>query len=186
MQRFSVSTTPLHGVVLLAHNRLGDDRGYLERLYCAEELRPLLGSRSILQINRTHTALRGTVRGMHYQRSPFAELKIVMCLRGAVHDIVVDIRTGSPTFLGSHHFRLAADDRQALVIPEGFAHGFQALANGSELLYFHTARYYPEAEGGLNVRDPRLGIEWPLPVVGLSERDERHPMLQDDFDGVPA
>jgi dTDP-4-dehydrorhamnose 3,5-epimerase len=176
--------TPLAGLRILQRKPIGDSRGYLERLYCADELQALAPGRHIAQINHTLTASRGTVRGMHFQRPPHAEIKFVSCLRGEVFDVAVDLRNNSPTFLRWHAEVLSADNHKTLVIPEGFAHGFQTLTDDCQMLYFHTAAYQPGAEGGCNAQDPRLAIPWPLPVAGLSPRDAAHPMLGDDFAGV--
>jgi len=182
--RFDILDTPLSGLRVLQRKPIGDSRGYLERLFCDEELQALAPGKHIAQINHTMTASRGTVRGMHYQRPPHAEIKFVSCLRGEVFDVAVDLRHNSPTFLHWHAELLSADNHKTLVIPEGFAHGFQTLTDDCEMLYFHTATYQPGAEGGLNAQDPRLAIHWPLPVAGLSPRDAAHPMLDDGFIGV--
>ncbi len=182
--RFDILDTPLSGLRVLQRKPVGDSRGYLERLFCSEELQALAPGKHIEQINHTLTASRGTVRGLHFQRSPHAEIKFVSCLRGEVFDVAVDLRHNSPTFLCWHAEVLSADNHKTLVIPEGFAHGFQTLTDDCEMLYFHTAAYQPRAEGGLNPQDPRLAIQWPLPVAGLSPRDAAHPLLGDDFTGV--
>jgi dTDP-4-dehydrorhamnose 3,5-epimerase len=177
--RFDIRGTPLEGLKLIRRRPIGDARGYLERLYCADELQELISGKGIVQINRTLTGRRGTVRGMHFQRSPYAETKFVSCLRGEVFDVAVDLRRGSPTLFRWHAEVLGADDHKTLVIPEGFAHGFQTLAEDCEMLYFHTAAYQPEAEGGFNARDPRLAIRWPEAITGLSERDAALPFTSD-------
>ncbi|MBZ0067404.1 MAG: dTDP-4-dehydrorhamnose 3,5-epimerase [Thiobacillus sp.] len=182
--RFDILETPLTGLRILQRKPIGDSRGYLERLFCSEELQALAPGRHIAQINHTFTAARGTVRGMHFQRPPHAEIKFVSCLRGEVFDVAVDLRDNSPTFLRWHAEVLSADNHKTLVIPEGFAHGFQTLTDNCEMLYFHTAIYQPEAEDGLNAQDPRLAIQWPLPVTGLSPRDAAHPPLDNGFAGV--
>lgn len=182
--RFDILDTPLDGLCVLQRKLIGDSRGYLERLFCAEELQILAPGKNIAQINHTLTASHGTVRGMHYQHPPHAEIKFVSCLRGEVFDVAVDLRHNSPTFLRWHAEVLSADNHKTLVIPEGFAHGFQALTDDCEMLYFHTAAYQPGAEGGLNAQDPRLAIFWPLPVTELSPRDAAHPFLNKTFIGV--
>ena len=182
--RFDILETPLAGLRVLQRKLIGDSRGYLERLFCSEELQVLAPGKPIAQINHTLTASRGTVRGMHFQRPPHAEIKFVSCLRGEVFDVAVDLRDNSPTFLCWHAEVLSADNHKTLVIPEGFAHGFQTLTDDCEMLYFHTAAYQPSAEGGLNVQDPRLAIQWPLLVAGLSPRDAAHPLLDNGFIGV--
>lgn len=184
MNRFTVTDLPLPGLKLVERQRLGDARGFFSRLFCAAELRAAGWSKAIAQVNYTHTAKAGTVRGMHFQRPPHAEMKLVSCLRGEVWDVAVDLRAGSKTFLRWHAERLSADNGRALLIPEGFAHGFQTLSDEVELLYCHSAAYAPEAEAGLNPREPRLAIPWPLPVAELSPRDSRHPLLTAQFAGV--
>jgi dTDP-4-dehydrorhamnose 3,5-epimerase len=182
--RFDIMETPLAGLRVLQRKPIGDNRGYLERLYCNEELQALAPGKPISQINHTLTAARGTVRGMHFQRPPHAEIKFVSCLRGEVFDVAVDLRDNSPTFLRWHAEVLSADNHKSLVIPEGFAHGFQTLTDDCEMLYFHTTAFHPGAEGGLNAQDPRLRIQWPLPVARLSPRDAAHPLLDNSFTGV--
>ncbi len=175
--RFDISETPLAGLHVLGRKPLGDHRGCLERLFCSADLASIIGGRSIAQINRTHTAARGTVRGMHFQHPPHAEMKLVSCLRGEVFDVVVDMRPDSPTRFQWHAEVLSPGNHKTLAIPEGFAHGFQTLSEDCEMLYFHTAAYHPSAEGGLNPRDPLLAIDWPLPISGISERDALHPFI---------
>ncbi|MBK7137198.1 MAG: dTDP-4-dehydrorhamnose 3,5-epimerase family protein [Rhodocyclales bacterium] len=184
--RFDVLATPVAGLQVLQRKPIGDDRGYLERLFCMDELQALLPGKRIEQINHTLTSGRGTVRGLHFQHPPHAETKFVHCLRGEVFDVAVDLRRGSPTFLRWHAEVLSAANHRTFVIPEGFAHGFQALADDCEMLYFHTAAYRQTAEGRLHAQDPRLAIRWPLPVAGLSPRDAAHAFLDAHFDGVAA
>lgn len=182
--RFDILDTPLHGLKVLQRRPIGDNRGYLERLFCAEELEALMGAKKIVQINHALTEKRGTVRGLHFQAPPYSELKIVSCLRGAVFDVAIDVRQGSSTFLRWHAEVLSAENHRSLVIPEGFAHGFQTLADDSELLYMHTAVYEPAAEGGLHPQDPSLAIEWPEAISELSARDASHALARQDFFGV--
>jgi dTDP-4-dehydrorhamnose 3,5-epimerase len=184
MARFEIHPTPLAGLLSIQRQRLGDARGHLSRLFCADELAAAGWQRPIAQINHTFTAARGTVRGLHYQRPPLAEMKLVSCLAGEVWDVAVDLRAGSPTFLHWHAEVLSAENGRALLIPEGFAHGFQALTDGVAMLYLHSTAYAPQAEAALQVHDPRLAIAWPLPVQGLSPRDAAHALLTDDFRGV--
>lgn len=180
--RFEQFGTPLAGLFLIQRKPLGDERGYLERLYCAEDLRAMAPGKNIVQINHTLTVKRGTVRGLHFQRPPHAETKMVTCLRGEVFDVVVDLRKNSPTFLHWHAEILSAGNHKSLAIPEGFAHGFQTLTTDCEMLYFHTAPFHPEAEVALHALDPRLAIAWPEPVTELSPRDAGHPMLTAEFE----
>jgi len=182
--RFDIVDTPLEGLKLILRRPIGDDRGYLERLFCADELNSLMAGRQIVQVNHTLTTRRGAVRGMHFQYPPHAEIKLVTCLRGEVFDVAVDVRRGSPTFLQWHSQVLGAGNHNTLLIAEGFAHGFQTLTADCEMLYFHTAAFEPGAEGGLNARDSRLAIAWPQAISELSPRDAAHPMVNEDFSGL--
>ncbi len=182
--RFDILDTPLLGLKLIQRKPIRDSRGYLERLFCADDLQTLILGKTIVQINHTLTARQGTVRGMHFQHPPHAETKFVSCLRGEVFDVAVDLRQGSPTFLHWHAEILSAGNHKTLMIPEGFAHGVQALTEDCEMLYFHTAAYQPGAECGLNAKDPRLNIRWPEAVAELSPRDAAHPLVTEDFGGV--
>lgn len=184
MKRFTVLDTPLAGLQLVQRQKLQDARGFLSRLFCAEELAAAGWHGPVAQINHTCTRQAGTVRGLHYQKAPHAEIKLVSCLRGAVWDVAVDLRPDSPTYLRWHAEELSADNGHALLIPQGFAHGFQALADDSELLYCHSSAHAPQAEAGLHPQDARLAIAWPLPVQGLSPRDAGHPLMSADFEGV--
>lgn len=184
MSRLSITDLPLAGLKRVERQRLGDTRGFLARIFCAEELRAADWTGPVAQINQTHTARRGTVRGLHFQHPPQAEMKLVSCIRGEVWDVAVDVRAGSNTFLRWHAELLSAANNRAMLIPAGFAHGLQALSDDVELIYCHSAPYDASAEGGLNPRDPRLAIGWPLPVGPLSPRDAQHPMLDDTFAGV--
>lgn len=184
--RFSLRPTPLAGLAAVERHALGDARGWLERLFCTEELEALIGRRRILQINRTQTARRGSVRGLHFQHPPHAECKLVSCLRGSVLDVAVDLRRGSPTFLHWHGELLSAGNRRSLWIPEGFAHGLQTLEDDCEMLYLHTALYSRTAEDGLDPFDPRLAIAWPEAVTEVSARDRGFAPLAADFAGIDA
>src|SRR5262245_5988985 len=179
-----ITPAPIGGVAVVEMEPCRDNRGTFTRLFCPTELREIIGTRQIAQINRSHTNSVGAVRGLHYQRSPFAEIKLVSCLKGRVWDVAVDLRAGSRTFLQWHAEELTAQNYRMLVIPEGCAHGFQVLEPDSELLYLHTAFYNSTSEGGVTPTDPRLRVQWPLPVVDLSDRDRSHPMLADDFTGL--
>ena len=184
--RFDILDTPIQDLKLLQRKPIGDERGYLERIYCIDELQALAPNINIAQINHTLTEKRGTVRGLHFQYPPYAEIKFVSCLRGEVFDVAIDIRRDSPTFLHWHAEILSAENHKTLVIPEGFAHGFQTLSKDCEMLYLHTATYRADAEGALNARDPQLGIQWPLPIEEQSARDSAHPFITEDFRGVAA
>jgi dTDP-4-dehydrorhamnose 3,5-epimerase len=184
VSRITLIDTPLQGLKILQRNPISDSRGFLERMFCQETLKEVLGQKSIRQINHTLTAREGTIRGFHFQYPPFSEIKIVSCLKGEVWDVVVDIRKDSPTFLQSFGVLLNAINHRSLFIPEGFAHGFQTLSADCEMFYFHTQDYNAGAEGGLNVLDPKLAIAWPHELSERSSRDEKHPFLEDTFLGI--
>jgi len=184
MSRFAIGKTALAGLAVVQRQRLSDSRGFLSRIFCAEELAAAGWTVPIAQINHTLTSRKGTVRGMHFQHPPHAEAKLVSCLRGSVFDVAVDLRHGSPSFLHWHGVELSAANGRALLIPPGFAHGFQALTDDAELLYCHSSAYTPAAEGAVHPLDPTLAIEWPLAVAELSERDANHPRIDGTFEGV--
>ena len=182
--RFKVFDTPISDLKVIERQQLGDGRGFLSRLFCATELSAIGWHKPIAQINQTFTRERGTVRGLHFQLPPQTEMKLITCLRGAVWDVAVDVRAGSPTFLQWHALELSESNCCAVLLPEGFAHGFQTLAKDCELLYVHSMPYSPKAEAGLNALDPKLSIRWPLETSGLSARDLQHPMIDLQFKGL--
>ena len=184
MSRFNFIPTPLSDMQLVQRKAIEDHRGFLSRFYCAEEFRAAGFIKPIAQINQTLTRQKGAVRGLHFQHPPHAETKLVSCLKGEIFDVAVDLRRDSPTFLHWYGVILSAENRKSLLIPEGFAHGFQALTEDCELIYLHTAAYCADAEGALNVSDPKLNITWPLPIDDLSDRDRNHPFIKSDFQGI--
>lgn len=184
MSRFDFIATTLDSLVLVQRKAIEDDRGFLSRFYCADEFREVGIDNNISQINHTLTRKKGAVRGLHFQHPPYAEVKLVSCLKGEILDVAVDLRRDSPTFLRWHSEILSAKNRKSLLIPKGFAHGFQTLTEDCELIYLHTASYCAEAEGALNVTDTRLSIAWPLPIADLSARDRSHPFIDENFQGV--
>ena len=182
--KMKILSTPLSGLNIVETNGYFDKRGAFQRFYCDKTLISLIGKREIVQINHSLTVEVGTIRGMHFQNHPHAEMKLIRCIRGRVWDVAVDIRKNSYTFLKWYAEELTPLNSRMMVIPEGFAHGFQVLEPNSELLYFHTARYEPESEGGIRFDDPLLGIRWPLNAVNLAIRDKRHSLIQPLFEGV--
>lgn len=185
MKRFQIQSTRLEGLCVIQRTAVGDDRGFLSRLFCSKELAAAGWTWPISQINHTATAASGTVRGMHFQLPLKAEAKLVSCIRGAVWDVAVDVRKDSPTFLQWHAEELSAENLRAMLIPPGFAHGFQTLMPDSELVYLHSEAYDSGLERGLNPQDPILAIPWPLDISNISPRDLGHQMLEVDFSGVP-
>ncbi len=179
-----IQQTAIKGVMVVETIPFIDQRGAFLRLFCERELSAILGARRIVQANYSRTEAVGAIRGLHYQRPPHAEMKLVRCLRGRVWDVALDLRQGSPTFLHWHAEELTPDNARMLVIPEGCAHGFQALEAGSEILYLVTAFYNPAMEAGIRFDDPALVISWPLPVTDLSEKDGQHVFLDNTFSGL--
>lgn len=179
-----VVNTPLTGVSLVENTPFCDDRGMFYRAFCTHDLTAVLGKRQIVQVNVSRTHATGALRGMHYQKPPHAEMKLIRCLRGKVWDVAVDLRCDSPTFMQWFGVELSPHNALMLVIPEGFAHGFQVLEEDSELLYLHTAHYVPASEGGVRYDDPSLAISWPLPVTDISNRDMNHPLITPNFGGI--
>ena len=184
MARFDIFQTDLNGLKVIVRKPILDERGFFERLFCADEFRALGLHKSISQINHTLTRNKGAARGLHFQYPPHAEIKVVSCLQGSVFDVAVDLRKDSPTFLKWHAEILSSDNQKSLFIPEGFAHGFQTLTENCELVYLHSESYKQEAEGALNLRDPAIGIKWPMPFTELSERDRNHHLINHDFIGI--
>jgi len=178
--------TPLAGVWVVESAPFRDQRGIFTRLFCDLELRELLGSRNIVQINRSLTWTQGGIRGLHYQLPPFAEMKLIRCLRGKVWDVAADLRRGSPSFGQWFATELSQDNDRMLVVPEGCAHGFQTLTPDCEMLYLHTAAYSPEHYGRVRWDDPVFGIRWPLPAQDLSVPDRDQPSLPPGFQGIAS
>lgn len=178
------TATPLTGAWSIDLQPFSDERGWFARYYCKNEFQAIGHSKEWVQMNQSVSYTAGTLRGLHFQHPPFAETKLVRCIAGAVYDVIVDLRSGSSTFLQWFGTELSATNNRMLYIPEGFAHGFQTLAKDSALLYHHTEFYAPGAEGGLRYDDPALGVDWPLPVVVISERDARHPYVDKNFKGI--
>ena len=179
-----ILSTPIPDLALIKTNRSIDKRGLFWKLYCEEELAPIIGRRHIHQVNFSQTAKVGTIRGMHFQYPPHSEMKFVKCIKGRVWDVAVDLRAGSATFLHWHAVELSQSNTYMKAIPEGFAHGFQSLEENSELLYLHTAHYNPAAEGRVNYGDPRLNIDWPLPVTDLSPKDANQALMKSNYRGI--
>jgi dTDP-4-dehydrorhamnose 3,5-epimerase len=166
------TATSLPGVYLIDIEPIGDSRGFFGRFWCSKEFEAQGLSFEVAQINVSHNAEAGTLRGLHFQRAPHAEAKVVACTSGSVFDVAVDVRPGSPTYLQWLGVELNSEDRQMLYIPAGFAHGYQTLEDNTGLLYLVSEFYTPDAESGLRFDDPAMGIEWPLPVASISDKDK--------------
>jgi dTDP-4-dehydrorhamnose 3,5-epimerase len=182
-KKLKITHTNLKDLCVIEPNVMKDNRGSFFRIFCKEELKDIANI-SIEQINHSITAKKGTVRGMHFQNEPYAETKIVKCIKGEVLDVVVDIRIDSPTFLQHYSIHLSEVNNKMILIPKGFAHGFQSLEDDTELLYLHSNVYSSKNEGALNINDPKLNIKWQLDTMNLSQRDQEHKFLKDDFQGI--
>jgi dTDP-4-dehydrorhamnose 3,5-epimerase len=178
------SAAPLSGAYVIEPEVRTDPRGAFYRVFCKEEFAQIGHDAEWLQLNHSFTTNAGTVRGLHFQVPPHAEIKLVRCIAGKVFDVIVDIRSGSSTFLQWFGTELSAENRKMMYIPEGFAHGFQTLAPDCELIYHHSAGYTADSEGGIRYDDPAIGIDWPLPVTMVSGRDGQHPLLSPHFEGI--
>jgi dTDP-4-dehydrorhamnose 3,5-epimerase len=165
------TSTRLEEVQLIDVEPKEDERGFFARTWCRRELAARGLDTEIAQESISYNRSRGTVRGLHYQRPPHEETKIVRCTRGAIFDVIVDLRPHSPSYLRWQGFELTADNRRAVYIPKGLAHGFQTLAEECEIVYQISSFYAPEAAGGYCHDDAAFGITWPLPVTMISERD---------------
>ena len=176
--------TPLAGSYTIALEPFEDQRGWFARYY-DEKLFEQIGHRlPWVQMNHSVSYKKGTLRGLHFQHPPLAETKLLRCISGWVYDVIVDLRKESPTFLQWYGITLSAVNRNMVYVPNGFAHGFQALEDDCELLYHHTAYYTPEAESGIRYNDPLINISWPLRIGELSDRDASHSFLNESFKGI--
>jgi dTDP-4-dehydrorhamnose 3,5-epimerase len=183
-QQFDFTNTTLEGLKIVQRKAIEDLRGYLCRVYCAKDFAEQGFNKSVSQINQTLTYQKGSVRGLHYQFMPHTEIKLVSCVKGEIFDVAVDIRKGSSTFLKWHSEVLSEKNQKSILIPEGFAHGFQSLTDNCELLYLHSSHYEKDSEAALNINDPRLAITFPLSITDISERDRSHPYIDKNFEGV--
>lgn len=163
--------TEIKGVFVATPEPHKDERGFFERRFCVKEFEDAGIRASLVQINRSLSKTCGTVRGLHYQVEPMCELKVVQCLKGSVFDVAVDLRKESPTYLKWHGRELNESNGQALCIPHGCAHGYQTLADDSEVLYFTDQFYSPVHERTVHYADKKVGIAWPLPVRAVSVKD---------------
>ena len=170
--------TPIPGAYLIDLEKRGDERGFFARAFCVQEFAAHGLVTHFVQVNNSLSAERGTLRGMHYQLAPRAETKLVRCIRGALFDVILDLRPGSPTFGRSFGAELTAENRRMMYVPKGFAHGFLTLADATEAFYFVDESYAPQAERGVRWNDPRFAIQWPFAPSVLSDKDRN----QRDFD----
>lgn len=171
---------PLRGARVIDLEKRGDERGFFARAFCEREFAAQDLATRFVQMNNSLSAQKGTLRGMHYQLAPKAETKLVRCVRGALFDVILDLRRDSPTFGRSFGAELTAENRRMMYVPKGFAHGFITLTDDVEAIYLVDEFYAPELERGVRWDDPRFDIEWPIPPMVVSDKDRAHR----DFDAA--
>lgn len=169
--RMIFTETRITGAYRVEPERYADERGFFARTWCREEFKAHGLTAELAQCSVSYNHRKGTLRGMHYQAAPHAETKLVRCTQGAIYDVVLDLRPDSPTFRQWEAFELSAENRRALYLPEGCAHGFQTLTDGAEVFYQISAEYCPESARGVRWNDPVFAIRWPLPVSIISAKD---------------
>ncbi len=179
-----VNSTDILGLNIITATPNRDERGYFVREFCRQELSIIRPDLVIEQINHSLTRQKGTVRGLHFQYPPHAELKIIRCTKGGIFDVAVDLRKDSPTFLKWHGEILTAENMKMLAVPEGFAHGFQALEDDVEMFYYNTQPYCKEAEGAIRYDEPLAAVKWPLAVTVVSQKDGATPYINEKFKGI--
>lgn len=184
MSRFDFEKTPLKDCFVITPKPIKDERGYFERYFCARDFREIGFEKNIAQINHSLTKIKGTIRGMHFQLPPFCETKIVRCLKGEIYDVALDLRRNSPTFLQYFGVNLSEENGKYLLIPDGFAHGFQAISDDVEIVYLCSEFFDAKSDSVINPLDPKVAIKWQLSPTNLSQKDANAPFLSDDFSGI--
>jgi dTDP-4-dehydrorhamnose 3,5-epimerase len=178
------ASTGLDGSYIIEVSPVEDERGWFVRTFCKKEFSAIGHDKEWVQMNHSFTNAAGTIRGMHFQKPPFSEIKLIRCIAGKVFDVIVDLRKSSKTFLKWFGVELSAKNKKMIYIPEGFAHGFQTLTDNCQLIYNHSAYYTPGAEGGIKYDDKMINISWPVSVKHISQRDLSHPLLDNNFEGL--
>lgn len=176
--------TKLKGAFIITPDRIEDERGFFARTFCRREFKERGLNPNLAQCNISFNQQKGALRGMHYQTAPHAEAKLIRCTAGAVFDVIIDLRPDSPTFKQWLSVELTAENRGQIYVPEGFAHGYQTLADNAEVFYQHSAFYHPEHQRGLRFDDPAFKINWPLAVSVISNRDRGHAFIDGNFRGM--
>lgn len=171
------SKTSLNDAMLIELEKRGDERGFFARTFCTREFAQAGLETSFVQANHSRNVKAGTLRGMHYQKAPHGEVKLVRCVKGAIHDVIIDLRAGSPSYGRWEGFDLDAEEGRMLYVPAGFAHGFQTLQDDTDITYQVSHPYTPEAEAGVRWDDPAFGITWPLALSNISEKDAAWPLV---------
>jgi len=169
--------TPLEGLYLVKPDFRFDNRGFFARTFCKKAFSEVKLEKEFVQFNHSFNIRKGTLRGMHFQLQPFAETKLIRCVEGKILDVAVDMRKDSKTYLQHFAIELSKENAISILIPEGFAHGFQTLEDNTSLIYHHTEYYTPNVDQGILYYDPALAINWPLPVSVVSEKDTSYMLL---------
>lgn len=180
----TIKHTNIDGTKIILPDPFRDERGFFNRVFCQKELSVIRPNIIVVQINHSMTKVKGSIRGIHFQYLPHAEMKIVRCIKGSIFDLAIDLRKNSSTFLQWHGEILSAENMKALVIPEGCAHGFQSLEDNIEMVYMSTAFYCKEAEDTIRYDDPKVQIDWPEKITVVSEKDRNKPFIKDSFEGI--
>lgn len=176
--------TYLEGLYVIKHHVHSDDRGLFSRTFCKQEFNSIGFNKEFVQFNHSFNLKKGTLRGMHFQNIPFCEYKLIRCIAGSVFDVAVDVRKNSPTFLQHFSIELSSSNFLSILIPEGFAHGFQTLQDNTSLIYHHTQFFNNKSDSGLLYNDSLLSINWPLPIVNLSDKDKSYKNIDHNFKGI--
>lgn len=167
------------GLSVISRDTHSDSRGEFYKIFNLDDLKKFGWKDEVKQINFSQNFKKGTIRGMHMQFSTYAEYKLVTCIKGSIFDVAIDLRKEAKTYLKFFSIQLDQTNRLSLMIPPGFAHGFQVLEEDSQIIYTHSKEYNKEFEGGISPVDPDIQVQWPLPVIGLSKRDKELPLLKE-------
>ena len=173
--------TPLPGAYLVELEPFQDERGLFARTYCKNEFAEIGHDSEFVQFNFSVSKETGTLRGMHYQAPPNAEIKLLRCIRGAIFDVIVDVRKDSKTFLNSFGAELSEENMLSMYVPEGFAHGFLTLTDNAQLIYHHTQSFSPEDYRGIRWDDPAVRVKWPFQPTNITEKDRSYPLIDEGF-----
>ncbi|MBI2966880.1 MAG: dTDP-4-dehydrorhamnose 3,5-epimerase [Bacteroidetes bacterium] len=176
--------TDLKGAFIIEPAPVKDERGMFARIFCKRDFKVINHTKEFVQINLSSNIKKGTVRGLHFQQKPHAEIRLIQCIRGSVFDVMLDLRANSVTFLKWFGTIISEENMKMTYIPEGFAHGFQTLEDHSQLLYHHTEYYTPNSGGGINPFDKEIGVRWPVPISMCSDRDKNLPEITKEFNGM--
>jgi dTDP-4-dehydrorhamnose 3,5-epimerase len=176
--------TELEGLYTISLNKLIDERGLFARTFCKDEFKQIGFDKEFVQFNHSFNKHKGTIRGMHFQNAPYSETKLIRCVQGSVFDVAIDLRERSSTFLKYFGMILSAENMDSILIPEGFAHGFQTLEDNTSLIYHHTQYYTAHADAGIRFDDKTLNIKWKLPPAFVSSKDNTYNLIDKNFKGI--